>query len=70
MAVLALSILSGIIENALELFRDSKLRFFEHFLLDLESLAYLAQRLITSLNRERGLNPISQYSWQDNIAVL
>ena len=44
MAALRLSILSGIVENALELFQAtaSKLRFFKHFFLDLASLASLA----------------------------
>ena len=42
MTALALSKLSDIVDNALELFQASRLRFFEHFLLDLVLLVYLA----------------------------
>jgi len=50
MAALALSVLRGIVENDLKMEKvyvylpqaPSKLRFFEHFRLDLASLAYFA----------------------------
>ena len=48
MAALALSVLRGIVENGLEmeksirLLTPSKLRFLEHFRLDLASLVYFA----------------------------